>query len=585
MLGLSLTSLALGLNRPTGSSVPANAVRDRTSDPVKDRASSVIVTRLAFLATVSALTAIGTISGGSDALALTSNPGFQVGDYVIVETGGEAGAGLRGTKGVGGVWPSLSYADATAMNADTGQALNRMSWVEATGDVYYWNGSAWVQPAASDYYNRKAVPKALVAQVTNVSGTTLTLDKVAATTATNANVYYDNWGIIMNLIGAGVEVDIPAGTYAVSDHLYVTSSNVTIHGAGKTATTLKTPFGASHGGIFIEGGSGCMVHDLTLDCNFKEERYSFRWDDGRAVARGSTNYFSEFYRTAGWAYGQGIHFRQSNDSEARNVRVINPAQHAVTTSLSYDCWAYNCTAVIEEPMRAYTQWMFQWTDIYDENRGGGCVDCDVDSNFLVPGFNAFRTRDVTFTRPVMRNALFANNGSDGILVDEPVITIEANSKGNSFVNEFYPIMEFSVNVSGGFNTKPGTIRNPTLVQEGYIDGTKRLICFAVASAACPVLLEGTYDTDPTTPKGLFDVQVNHNGGNPFGGIGVRVGGTVTINGLRIKSVPSDEFRGGIHSEGGTVTVTDSIFDPDTVMGTGTFTQSGNMTNAEYEALP
>jgi hypothetical protein len=70
-------------------------------------------------------------------------------------------------------------------------------------------------------------------------------------------------------------------------------------------------------------------------------------------------------------------------------------------------------------------------------------------------------------------------------------------------------------------------------------------------------------------------------------MGVRCGANganVTVSGLRIKSEMLDPaFFGAIHCEGGAITVTDSIFTPSTVTGTGTITQSGNQTNAEYEA--
>lgn len=585
-----LWSGASGLIAGFGGEVtPENAVRDRQEELVKTRAGENVFTRLAVLAGVSSLAAIGSMTAGSEALALSSNPGFQVGNYVIVETGGEAGAGLRGSRGVGGSWPSLSYATVSAMNADTAQAVNRAAWVEATGDVYYWNGSAWVQPDPVQYYVRKAVPKALVAQVVGVSGNTLTLDKPAAVSTTSANVYFDNWSVIQGLLSLADQVDLPAGTYAVSDYIYVGDrAGKTIAGAGKTATILKTPNGASHGGCFVLRSPDFEIRDLSFDCNFRELQYSFRWEDGRAAASGRV--LTEFFTDIATGYGKGVFFQQSNNSVARNVRVINPAQQAVATAFSYDCYAYNCTARIDEPLKQYIQWMFQWTDIPVSGRGGGCVDCDVDSEHLGPGFEAFGARDVTFLRCSTRNAVNANNGSVGTLFDELSVVIEEGCAQQSYVSSLTPILDFNANAFGSAEGAQCVVRNPTIIQEGYVrNSTDRLRAITVNGGSAPVLVEGTYDTDPVTPKGLIEcipapvVGTNqYFGGAVHGGTGST--GSVTVQGIRAKVTMLDVFVGPMHTDQIPITVTDSIFDPDTVTGPGgSITQSGNQTNAEYEA--
>jgi len=63
----------------------------------------------------------GSMSGSSTTPALNSPADFRVGDQIIVEIGGEAGAGARNTIGVGGVTPVLNYANKAAMKADTSQ--------------------------------------------------------------------------------------------------------------------------------------------------------------------------------------------------------------------------------------------------------------------------------------------------------------------------------------------------------------------------------------------------------------------------------------------------------------------------------
>ena len=118
--------------------------------------------------------------------------GFRVGDRIIVEVGGERGGGLRGSVGVGGTYPNLSYANPAAMNADTGQVNRTYGWLRDNGEVFTsWNG-AWSQDGR--YYLQKVVPKALLAKIIAISrnGRSLTLDANAQVAALDANVYLDN---------------------------------------------------------------------------------------------------------------------------------------------------------------------------------------------------------------------------------------------------------------------------------------------------------------------------------------------------------------------------------------------------------
>src|SRR5262245_60977344 len=137
------------------------------------------------------LSTTGSISSGSNQLTLESNPGFQVGDQVIVEIGTESGQGQRGTVGVGGTWPALSYADSAERIAAPPPAPNTFAWDRDTGNVFQWLDGAWDQWPANYYYISEAVPRSLVATIQAINGSVITLDKTASATATDANVYYD----------------------------------------------------------------------------------------------------------------------------------------------------------------------------------------------------------------------------------------------------------------------------------------------------------------------------------------------------------------------------------------------------------
>lgn len=85
----------------------------------------------------------GSISSGGNTLTLGAGQNFHVGDYAIVETGQESGAGVRGTLGIGGDWPTLSYSNAVAMNADTSKPLEQFAWTQNDGTVYSWMGGSY----------------------------------------------------------------------------------------------------------------------------------------------------------------------------------------------------------------------------------------------------------------------------------------------------------------------------------------------------------------------------------------------------------------------------------------------------------
>ena len=85
----------------------------------------------------------GSIAAESNQLTVSSASGFNVGDWVIVEIGKEAGQGQRGTRGVGGTWPSKSYPTEAQLLADKSQPNRQFAWAEDTGYVFWWLDGQW----------------------------------------------------------------------------------------------------------------------------------------------------------------------------------------------------------------------------------------------------------------------------------------------------------------------------------------------------------------------------------------------------------------------------------------------------------
>lgn len=539
---------------------------------------------------LSAMATTGSIASGSNQLLLSSRLEFGVGDWVIVEVGGEAGGGAMGTRGVGGTHPSLSYANLSAMNADSTQNNGKLCWVEESGEIYEWSSSLgnWSRPSSSQKYIQKAIPKALWAQITAVSGNIVTLSKAAAVTATDANVYFDNWGVLQGLIAANTSVNIPVGTFYCSDFLYLYGlDGRTIRGGGKTQTFIRTPKGASLGGIIVHTSTGVTVEALTIDLGFKNTSFSLRWADGRAGSLGWGYATPNDALPSGWNFGQGVFFYLSDDGTARNVLVKNPAQQAVCAQYSTNVWAYNCDAVIEDPILQYTQWMFQWADISSENNGGGCVDCTVDSNWYVAGFESFRSHDVSFIRCSTRNAVFANNTSDGTILDSMVFVLEDqkqyDSTSFSIAN---PVLSYNTNIGSGYNAKASTITNVTVICDAADASGNRLRGLIVGADTCHVNVTGTYDSDYSSPKGLFHMRTNGNpSGNGSEGLCAIVTGEATFTGIRFRgNAPGSPQKRMAYMENGTFDLVNCILDAGYQGSGGTVTESGTLTNAEFDAL-
>lgn len=531
----------------------------------------------------------GSITEGSDILTVADGSGFEAGDWLIIETGGEAGAGLRGTVGVGGTWPAASFATEAEMNAsDPPTTPQAAFWIRDTGDVWSRQGSVWVKGTETgNYYWEKVIPKALYAQVVARLGNRIRLDRPAVVSSTNAGVYFDNWGIIQDACIGGTTLNIPAGTYHMSCHLYVFEQNgLTIAGAGQTQTILKSPKGAGQMSILMSSSPNCTVRDLQIDANQDPDRYSFHWPDSRAAAIGSTSIFRErVENTTGW--GRGVTFGSSSNGVIEDCTVLNPGQNGFAVISSTNTWAYRCTARLTHPRRSYTQWVFQWVDNADVAGACGAEDCVIDSDYLISGFEFFKCRYGVFRRCIGRNAICSSNASDNGIWEDIELTIEDNSKGPSFVAADAQIMNMNANTSGGFNTLENQIINPTIIVTGSPDGVQRLTAIAGNAGGAPVSISGTYDTDPTSPKGLIQFIGDPIAGDEFGGGSIRTNSVpFTVEGIRIISTMlNPSSRNVIHLEGPhpAASITNCIFDGSVTGETDNLTASGNQTNAEYEA--
>lgn len=360
----------------------------------------------------------GTIDAGTNQLVVASLTGFAVNDPIIVEVGTEAGAGAPGTVGVGGTWPTLSYANATAMNADATQASGKLAYLVDTGRVWrHAGGGAWQLESAGDPYRRIAYPIALKATITaiDVPSKTLSLSTNAAAGATNAGVYFDNYprmvtignGFVSSVIRDQKKLTFLGGgaKYAFSRPFFMEKQvDLFMKGAGVDQTYLYTP-------------NGCPPVSMR-----------FRGNPTRIYVKGFTIRGTNTDTTSVPDFTPGGNDTPSNSRTAafipegvtyglfEDIKFVNCWQ-ANSTSYGSDIWFNNCQG-FHVGQLIYIQWHFQWSD----TTRGGSVDCTQTNDRLMASHETFRSTGVRFKRFTGYNANTSCNTSGNWDWEDTTIT-------------------------------------------------------------------------------------------------------------------------------------------------------------------
>ena len=487
----------------------------------------------------SSATATGLISSHSTSLVLTGPSPFSVGDSVIVEIGQETGAGARGTIGVGGTWPALSYANATAMNADTSQLDGTWCWLQSTKGTARFSTSTntWTLTDPNNWYAAVVYPKSLVAKVVAVAGNTVTLDTPSSTGSILANVYFDNWAIFDNLCGqkgaeifaimpSNIEVVIPQGSYAFSKMASVISRNDwRLIGSGVAFSTLFSPKGVPSQEVFFNACTNTngldSVANFTLRGNARFSGYGLNVTETADVHDQS--------------YPPGVFMQSCTSFIVRNVAVFDVFQDAVGVEYGSNIWAYNCTATLTDGLQRYIQWLFQWSD----TTGGGFVDCVVTSPILTAGFEIFRSSGVTMTRPVGNNATFSLNSAGLWYLDSPVCIVGPNTQYNELSFSYRnPIVNVSSNISPPNPTisQGGTIYNMHISMPLPINANKDILPGIIVNADNPnvIVLSDYTSVNTGAAPGLIVMGNYQPPSAAFGAAAViSTGVNTTVLGIRV----------------------------------------------------
>lgn len=534
----------------------------------------------------------GSIDVGSFTLNVADASGFSQGDQIIVEN-----TTLPGTKGVGGSWPALIYANKAAMDADLSQpnntyacfagdgitapygSLHRFNASTGTWNIY--NNTEW-----KEYYWDRAQPFSLVAKILSKSTNTLTLNLPAQISVTNANVYFDNSPIIKPLCSGATKLSnqtlqFDAGTYCFSENiLFDQVAFVTIQGAGRDATTLKSPLCTPSMGIKWTSCTSCNVRDLHLLGNCADSGY------GTGITP------SQSQTTLSRSTTTGIWYYACNGSlhEVTDCKMTNPWTGAVSSSYTWNVKAYRCD-VYSAGHRCYIQWMFQFADqsnCYAE-------DCHVYADYLTGGFETFRSNNTTFVRCGGVNCAFSSNSSGTWLYDSPFATITAGAQktppGNFGTTGFFSskgeIYNFNNNIQPPASTidQGGELRNATLIIEGEINSTDHAVPnpITIGPQCSNVRITGTYGRDTVSPKGYFQMPTVTDSYDSRRGIKSDSAVGSMIDGIRIVGGRPESWGWIIDLSNPTAQGTVKNCVVDSVAKIDAATKSNNISGTDYDA--
>ncbi len=521
----------------------------------------------------------GSITAGSPTLTVADGSNIRVGDYVCVVIGNEAGAGARGTIGVGGVWPAKYYADLTAMNADTTQANNTYAWRQDTGAVYRWaTGSpgSWTAVAVTQWYTYKSAPRSLYARVTAKPSTNVcTLDTNATVDATNATVKVD-MSAVFNRLGqiytnaqystaqintdfnpAAMTIYVPDGDYPCVGYIVLPSTGyANLVGAGKTTTFIRSVEGLAPAAIRITS-SNSYVSGIHLIGTAWNSKYGLGWGNSKGRMKGYdlSGLFSleepysvgvtETAITTGPAFPHGIIIVQNSNSYICNVNVTDVWQQAIACTFSTDSRAYDSAIYMTQPIRQYIQWLLHWADHTGTAGVKSVYNITVDSPYLTGAFEMFKCRNTWFDNITTRNGTCANNGSEDSKYSNITITIEQNTQyigeEGAASSSNNPIFNINNNIGVAANlVDGGIIIDGFSVVQDFINPSNDLMSVVVISGQTPncQVMNGTIRCKDFVPGGRTGfVALASNGANAdFSNIDIYGKSVNQVNGSGNKAI-------------------------------------------------
>lgn len=567
----------------------------------------------------------GSMSANSNTLTVASSAGLAIGDPIVVEIGGEAGLGLVGTIGVGGTWPATRVANFAslpdpAVHRATYGDPDSYAYVTGENSVYiaYSNAGVatwgeWTNYVQSDivrnrglYHTTKLRPRALKANITAISGNTITLDKSSEAATSGAGVYYDNSSIISYVLGRkftnaatgfqlvspteGWGIQLPRGTFCITkDQSIPLADYWTFKGGGRSSTVLYSPKGTEQFALKMSGESN-VISDFKVKA----------WAGINYWCTDAPNGFIDQQK-----YAVQNTFLYKSNCVIERIELEN-TWGGPSFNNRFDSVMRHCKAVQNNGgIQQYATWFFGHSYCVDT----WIEDCDYESECVNPAFEIFQATRGGFKRIKSKNGYVSSNTSGGgFLMEDMDIDVDFRAKPaeNNWVVPGNPVVNINNNiVSTGGALDPnlvgsgGTIRNPRIKVTKNQEG----VCGAAVSIQTSnayVVVEGTHpdkpgkgvitmsDYNPADPG--IPVGPGSLGYAPRGAIGVISDGAFTIvRGIRVIGMAQGNEFANINMRDTTSVIQNCVADQITQWNGSAHVskmgQNGNITNAAYEALP
>jgi hypothetical protein len=567
----------------------------------------------------------GSMSAGSCTLTLSAARDIRVGDKIIVELGGESGAGARNTVGVGGTSPELHYADAAARTADNTQPNLTYAYIDTDGTVAQYISGAWyttiggpapTMPASILYYGEYKTPVSLRASVIAVNAspaTTLTLAtfgadyKANCSTAatTNANVYLDSRysfypastnpaATFANRqdginVYTGMSMTVPAGTWYMGGKvlLYRNSAgdrdDFTLTGAGQAVTIFKSPKGVPS--LIFEGNNGndnTLLQDYSYVGNRADNGYMWEYLSTTTAAGVVNKNFPSDNPVAMYA-GES-----ATGAKAQRIDCLNTFRGCVVLT-GVGPQSLDMQVVNTEPQRNYLQWEFMIL-----NSASGTIkmqNLTATSPWLYKAFNCFATNGCQMLNLSGNNALLAVNGSSSTTITGFSTTIQQDSfltVSSGWLDE--GVVQISNNNNAGGSG--GTISDFRIIHNGYTQVSSQRSLKSIDITATTQInwnVTGSYSgvSGCTSALGGYIEYIgapySSSSGSSYGAMGVvSAAANTVVSGIRV--VGSAIGSPGLSSHYGNISasntgnsISGSVAD---VLQGGTI-GSGNRTNATF----
>jgi hypothetical protein len=443
----------------------------------------------------------GSMSAGSNQIAVADASGIPVGSQIIVEIGGEAPSNgfqpaTRGALGVNGNWPARHYPNEAALQADTSQPLNVIAWVEDTRLTYEnfgIDGGGWfkkqyfstvgVQQHEENYYINKALPISLRAIVMEVNGNVLTLDTPCVNATTNANVYFDNIDIFnwftrqdtsgqKSALNTTITLFIPAGTFAVSEAWdFANCPDWTLQGAGKEVTVIKSPKGTPSAFIDIVSSPNIKCYDFTLQGCGTSDGYGFVWWNAPANSGDDYTTSMDYNTFDTHEKNRGLHINSAcPNAHVKNVKIIDCFTSAIEISAT-DCLIEYCDVVHTTGVHYYMAWMVVSSGASARNTFDHIT---FTSPKQIGAFEAFGAPDVTFSNITSVNGTFSCNSADNTKYLNWNMLFTPDSLPDWMAADNFPAGNLNGNAYPGNQPKGAIVDSVTITNQGYIDSGNNL---------------------------------------------------------------------------------------------------------------